>query len=234
MTEVPNIGSEQPISDVQPEPKVMQQHEITALVSGEKKKAYEKGRQEAKAELMAQMQSKAADTSHESLAPSDSESRLRQIAIDELSKQRAAEEERWISQQKEIAGTRILNELTTKANAAKHKFEDFENVVDPKFGNFAKSPEVLLIANNFDNAGEMLYDLGKHPTKVWQLANMIKDGYGDTAFSEMKKLSESIKLNEMSANQPKPKSPLSQVSPSTVGVGKVDDKVGSNRFRGNY
>lgn len=233
--EVPNTEVNQPTVDAQPEPKVMQQHEITALVSGEKKKAYERGRQEAKAELMAQMQGQNAPMpAPQNFAPTDNESRLRQIATEELAKQRAVEQANWEAQQREAAGMKILNELKMKTDAAKSKFDDYDKVVSPDFRNFEKTHEVLQLAHQFDNAGEMLYDMGKNPMKMMQISLMVRNGMGDAAFAEMKRLSDSIKVNEMSANLPKPKMPLSQVNPSNVGVGKTDDHIGSDSFRGSY
>lgn len=236
MNEITNDEVAQP-AEAQPEAKVLQQHEINAMVGGAKQKGFEKGYQQAKAELMAQVPP--AQPTPEAAAPAqnfafDHESRLRQIASEELSKARAVEQANWEAQQKEQAGMKILNELKMKTDAAKSKFEDYEKVVKSDFGNFAKTHEVLSLANHFDNAGEMLYDMGKNPAKMAQISLMVRMGMEDQAFLEMKKLSDSIKVNEMSANQPKPRTPLSQVSPSTVGVGKIDGNVTSNDFRGSY
>ncbi|MGN6347093.1 MAG: hypothetical protein ACTHME_05260 [Candidatus Nitrosocosmicus sp.] len=246
MNELKNSEAEQPVAnDVQPDAKVMQQHEINALVGGAKQKGREQGRlegyQQAKAELMAQMQpennlnsSNAQNTSANQMLSNDSDDKLRKIAVEELAKMRAAEEAKWVAQQNEQHGMRILNELKSKATAANSKFDDYEKVVKPDFSNFAKTPEVLLLANQFDNGGEMLYDMAKNPAKIAQITMMQKLGMNDEAFAEMKKLSDSIKVNELAATQPKPKAPLSQVSPSNVGVGKVDGKVSSRDFRGAY
>lgn len=235
MEEMTNTDVTQPVVDAQPEPKIMQQHEITALVSGEKKKAYEKGRQEAKAELMAQMQGQNAPMPNpQNFAQTDNDSRLRQIALEELNRQRAIEQANWEAQQREQAGMKILSELKMKTDAAKSKFDDYEKVVKSDFGNFSKTHEVLSLANQFDNAGEMLYDMGKNPSKMLQISLMVRMGMEDAAYAEMKRLSDSIKVNEMSANLPKPKMPLSQVNPSNIGVGKTDDRVSSNDFLGSY
>lgn len=237
MNEVQNTDTEQPAVEAQPEPKVLQQHEINAMMGGAKQKGFEKGYQQAKAELMAQQAQSAQPAmppaQTQNFNPADNESRLRQIAIEELSKQRAIEQAKWEAQQREEAGTRILNDLNTKVSAAKSKFDDYEKVVKPNFENFAKTPEVLLLAHQFDNSGEMLYDMAKNPAKIAQITMMKKLGMEEEAYYEMKKLSDSIKVNEMSANQPKPKMPLSQVNPSNVGVGKTDD-ISSENFRGSY
>lgn len=239
MNEVQNTNVEQPTIEAQPEAKVMQQHEINALVGGAKQKGYEKGKnegyQQAKAELMANVpRIEPTVYANANNAPIDNDARFRQIAMDELSKQRAVEQANWEAQQREAAGTKILNELKAKTAAAAPKFEDYEKVVHKEFQNFEKVPEVLALANNFDNAGEMLYDIGKNPIKMLNIVSMVKAGMVNEAYSEMKKLSDSIKVNEMSANQPKAKTPLSQINPSIVGVGKIDGNVTSNDFRGMY
>jgi hypothetical protein len=232
VNEVPNTEVEQPSVEVQPEPKVFHQHEINAMVGGAKKSGFDKGYQQAKAELMAQPV--AQPNPSPVFNPADNDSKLRQIAIEELSKQRAVEQAKWEAQQREEAGTRILNDLTTKTSSAKSKFDDYDKVVRSDFGNFAKTPEVLLLAHQFDNAGEMLYDMAKNPGKIAQIAMFEKLGMREEAYNEMKKLSDSIKVNEMSANQPKPRTPLSQVNPSNIGVGKTDDNISSSDFKGSY
>lgn len=238
MNEVSNTEV-QPTVEQQPEAKVMQQHEINALVGGAKQKGFDKGYQQAKSELMAQMQPSVSASANTGITPSamqsaDSESRLRQIATEELAKQREIEEAKWVVKQQQDAGNKILSELNAKASTAKTKFEDYDKVVKPGYGNFEKTPEVLLLAHQFDNSAEMLYDMAKNPGKMAQVAMMVRMGMNDEANAEMKRLSDSIKVNEMSAHQPKPKMPLSQVSPSTVGVGKTDDNISSNDFRGSY
>lgn len=241
MNEVQNNEITQPEVTAPTEPKVLQQHEINALVGGAKQKGREQGKvegyEQAKAEFMSH--SNAQNSQQDSVPPSavasaDNESRLRQIAIEELSKQRAAEQEIFVQQQNQEAGTRILNDLNNRVATAKSKFEDFDKVVKPNFEDFAATPEVLLLAHQFDNSGEMLYDMAKNPTKIAQVQMMIKMKMGQAAFAEMKRLSDSIKVNEMAVNQPKPRSPLSQVSPSNVGVGKTDDNITSNDYRGMY
>jgi len=235
VNEVPNTEVEQPSVEAQPEAKVLQQHEINAMVGGAKQKGFEKGYQQAKAELMAQQpQAAAQPTQSQSFNPADHDSRLRQIAIEELSKQRAVEQANWEAQQREQAGMKILNELKMKAESAKSKYEDYDKVVAKDFGNFAETHEVLSLAHEFDNAGEMLYDIGKNPSKMLNISLMVRNGMKQQAYSEMKRLSDSIKVNEMSANQPKPKMPLSQVNPSVVGVGKTDGNISSSDFRGSY
>ncbi len=238
MNEVPNTNVEQPTVEAQPEAKVLQQHEINALVAGSKQKGYEKGKnegyQQAKAELMANINPVQPPVYANASATTDHDSRLRQIAMEELSKQRAVDQANWEAKQRTEAGTKILNELKAKSAAALPKFEDYEKVVHKEFENFEKVPEVLALANNFDNAGEMLYDIGKNPVKMLNIVSMVRAGMVNEAYSEMKKLSDSIKVNEMSANQPKAKTPLSQVNPSIVGVGKTDGNISSNDFRGRY
>lgn len=236
MNEIQNTEVEQPVTpEVQPEPKVMQQHEINALVAGSKQKGFDKGYQQAKAELMAQLpaQNQASPVQNTGVYATNDE-RLRQIALEELQKQRAIENANYEAKMREEAGNRILGELNTKAAAAKSKFDDYDKVVHEGFENFAATPEVLLLANQFDNAGEMIYDLGKNPGKIAQISYMYEKGMKQQAFQEMKRLSDSIKVNELSANQPKPKMPLSQITPSNIGVGKIDGNVTSNDFRGSY
>lgn len=223
----------------QAEPKVFQQHEINALVGGAKQKGFEKGYQQAKAEMTQQgggMQAPQPVQSQNVQMPTQApnEASIRQIAQDEFNK-RQQESQAALTQQQNVAkGQEILNSLKTKSTTAASKYDDFNKVVDPEFNNFANAPEVLMYANMTDNPGEVLYDLAKNPMKIANLVTLHRLQMGPQAFTEVKKLSDSIKLNEMSGQQPKPKAPLSQVSPSTVGVGKTDEDSYTNTYKGKY
>jgi hypothetical protein len=214
-----------------PAPKVMQQHEITALVTGAKQKGYEKGQQEgyekAKSELM---QQSAPQAPSQGLTEAD----YRRIASEEALKHQQHLQAQLVQQHNEEVGKQILNNLQTKSSTAKSKFEDYDKVVDPEFKNFAAAPEVLHYANMTDNPGEVLYDLAKNPSKLASIVALHRMNMAPQALGEIKKLSDSIKVNEMAANQPKPKAPLSQITPSTVGVGNVDEDSYSSRYKGRY
>lgn len=242
MNEISNTEGEQPEVGTQPEPKVMQQHEINALVGGAKQKGREQGKlegyQQARAELMTQGNPTNANM-QQPPAPMNDDARLRQVANEEFSRLQSMAQANWEAQQKLEVGNRILNDLKTKASAAKAKIEDYDKVVHQEFANFPKTAEVLALASEFDNAGEMLYDMAKNPGKIAQITWMAREGRDDPAmrelaFKEMKRLSDSIKVNEMATNQPQPRTPLSQVTPSNVGVGKTDYNVSSNDFVGRY
>jgi hypothetical protein len=223
------------------EPKVLQQHEINALVGGAKQKGFEKGYQQAKAELMQNGMGNAAPAaqpvaSQNVQMPSQlqNEATIRQIAQDEFNRKQQESQAVLIQQQNVAKGQEILNSLKTKSTTAASKYDDFNKVVDPDFNNFANAPEVLMYANMTDNPGEVLYDLAKNPMKIANLVTLHRLQMGPQAFTEIKKLSDSIKVNEMSGQQPKPKAPLSQISPSTVGVGKTDEDSYTNSFKGKY
>lgn len=214
--------------------KMVPQHEVNALVAGVKQKFYEKGKQDKEAEIMQQQTQSSPATQSAQSAPQTSEEKLRQIAAEEAERTRQSWEADMKKRLDYEAGMKVLNDLNTKMAPAQSKFEDFQQVVKPDLSNFQQTPEVLHYANQFDNPGEILYDLAKNPSKMANIALMHRMGMGQQAFSDMKKLSDSIKVNEMAANQPKPKAPLTQVMPSTVGVGKTDDESYSTRFKGKY
>lgn len=218
-------------------PKVMQQHEITALVTGAKQRGHEKGLQEGYEKAKAEIQNTGTQSpmqQSQPTAPGMDENRLRQIAAEEAVKQQQQLQAQWLQKQNEAQGQQILNEVNAKSVTAKSKFDDYDKVVDPEFKSFSQAPELVYYANMTDNPGEVLYDLAKNPAKMANIALMHRMGMGPQAVSEIKKLSDSIKVNEMSAQQPKQKAPLSQISPSTVGVGNVDEDSYSSRFKGKY
>jgi len=220
-------------------PKVMQQHEITALVTGAKQKGYEKGQQEGYEKARSELSKNNPEQNqnfNNSLPTSTGidESRLRQIASEEVLKQQQQLQAQLIQKQHEAAGQQILNDINAKSVGAKSKLQDYEKVVDPEFKNFAHVPEVLYYANLTDNPGEVLYDLAKNPSKIATIALLNRMGMSNDAASEVKKLSDSIKVNDMGDTKPKVKAPLSQITPSTVGVGNENEDSYANTFKGKY
>lgn len=231
-----NLGSgntpasipESPTSEV----KMLPQHEVNALIGAAKQKGMEKGYQQRDLEIKNQIPASGLNSN---IPPAISdESKLRQIAQDEFNKRQTEAQAQYVQQQNIANGQRILNELKTKSVTAQSKFDDYGKVVDPDFNAFKETPEILAYANMTENPGEVLYDLAKNPSKMANVALLHRLNMPEKAFSEIKKLSDSIKVNESSASQPKAPKPLSQILPSTAGVGESNSESMSSKFRGRY
>lgn len=110
----------------------------------------------------------------------------------------------------------IANEFLGKISTGKDKYPDFDETIDAL--ELSTIPEVVQLANSFDNTADVMYELGKNPHKVASLLALSRLGNGKLAYLETKKLSDSIKQNQNALQQPTAPEPLSQLKPSQVGL----------------
>jgi hypothetical protein len=233
----------QPPAAQQPE-KLLPQHEVNSLIGAAKQKGLEKGYQQAQAEFQAaqqhamqqqysqppqqqpgqqpqnmmpqQGQNPAMSPQQQPAGgqPINDADRLRQIAAEEFAKQQQQMHQNAIAYAQQQHDLRTGNELAAKIAEAKTRYPDFDKVVS--LDDFAKMPDILRLANTVDNAGDVFYEMAKNPSKVSSLRGLPQDS--QLAVNEVKRLSDSIKQNQLAASQPQTSEPLNQVKPSNVGV----------------
>jgi predicted oxidoreductase len=210
--------------------KMLPQSEVNHLVARYKNEAYEKGKQEALAALNKQNES---SVSHATINPAQAQSMggIQQMSPAEIEKlvrdqvsnlsQKQQEEAQNAYYQSEI--NRVAGEINSKLSDAKTRYQDFDSVVSPDV--LRQLPDdVLMMANQFENAGDLLYDLLKNPTKFAPInANLMTARmnnapyFNQVALSQMREISSSIKANQDAvANHPRVNNPLSQVNPSVA------------------
>ncbi len=120
---------------------------------------------------------------------------------------------------------KIVENFWNKLAPGKEKYQDFDQITgDIEFSRF---PNVVqLLAENVDNAHDVLYELGKDRLKMVQLEQLSQMSPKD-AISHAKRLADSIKQNEEASRVRHPNQPLSQLKPSNVstdsGVMSVSD-----------
>lgn len=145
-----------------------------------------------------------------------SDEQLRRIASEEIQRSR----DEWLSEARNRAETeaaqRVVQNFWNKIGTGKEKYQDFEQITGDI--EYARFPNVVqLLADHVDNAGDIMYELGKDRVKmaaIEQLASMSpKD-----AITHMQKLSKSIKDNEAAGKVRMPNEPLSQLRPSNTGT----------------
>ena len=133
-------------------------------------------------------------------------------------------------QQQEAQATaeaqKLIESLQTKIEAAASKYEDFEEVTSEV--PYTQFPGLLAASNSVENAGDVLYHLGKNPSKMRELASSFQpviDPYtgqqvanpmAAVAMKELKQLSESMRNNELAKEKGRPGEPLHQIRPSNV------------------
>lgn len=218
------------------------QHEVNALIGGAKAKAKQQGFQEgymqAKNELMPQQQS-FQPSQPVSNVPTQPQSGgmggmpglnaedARKIAAEEFAKREQELQKQYTDNYNRQQGEKTASELSDKFALAKSRIPDFDNVVKPE--DFSAIPDILHLANSVDNAGDVMYDIVKRPEMIGILRNMPHT----FAQRKIKDLSDSIKQNQLASAQPQSGEPLSQLKPSTNGVGAT--KTGySGRYKGMY
>lgn len=187
-----------------PEEKVLKQSEVDGLVGRLKQEAYEKGKRDALVHNAQNVQPQQGGQTMGGM-PQITDDHVRQLIADEAQKQA------------HMAGVQqTLSNFVDQLKTGKDKYSDFDETV-AKLGNFQKIPHIVKMATETGVAGDVIYELGRNPGKVASLTTLA---YIDPhlAEQEMKKLVDSIKMNEQANQEPSAAEPLSQVKPSTVGT----------------
>lgn len=194
-----------------PEEKVLKQSEVNELVGRIKHEAYEKGKREA---LTQSTQDVRPQNGAQSMGgmPQFTEEQIRQIIADEAQKQ---------AQMDGVKNT--ISNFVNQMEAGKGKYSDFDETV-AKLGNLQTIPHIVKMATDTGIAGDVIYELGRNPGKVASLTTLAYIN-PDLAMQEMKKLVDSIKVNEQASKEPSVNEPLSQVKPSTVGTDNGSNSV---------
>lgn len=187
-----------------PEEKVLKQSEVDALALRLKHEAYEKGKRDALAQNIQNAQSQQGGQSMGGM-PQVTDDHIRQLIADEAQKQ------------SQMAGVQqTLTNFVDQLKTGKEKYSDFDETV-AKLGNFQTIPHIVKMATETGVAGDVIYELGRNPGKVASLTTLAYIN-PHLAEQEMKKLVDSIKMNEQANQEPTAAEPLSQVKPSTVGT----------------
>lgn len=216
-----------------PVEKLLPQTEVNSLVGAAKQKGHERGYQQAMQEFQQQQQNagmnqQAQQAQQQPMPNQPSASHpdeVRRIAADEFSRQQQAFQQASQAQYEREQGQRIYNELQTKFSTAKQTNPDVD--FNKTMQEFQQMPHILTLANNVDNSPDVIQHLKENPGKIAQIS-MLPPNFAN---AEMKKISDSIKQNQAALSAPKSPEPLSQIRPSTVGVGNSE---GSGSYHTQY
>ncbi len=215
---IPSVVNNEEINE-----KLIPQSAVDKAIKHAKYLAREQGKKEALMELQSQNQQPSDNNvpvvnqqpqQPQSLGgmPSLSAEQVKQMIADHLQKQ-AEDAHQQVQQQHAHS---IANEFLGKIATGKDKYPDFDETIDAL--ELATIPQVVQLANSFDNTADIVYELGKNPNKVANLLGLSQLGNGKLAYLETKKLSDSIKQNQGALQRPVPPEPLSQLKPSNVGT----------------
>ena len=195
----------------QTQERLFKQAELNEIVGRAKHDAVESYKRQQQ-----QTQQQAPQYSQAPASKSLSEDDVKRLTGEELNRYR----EEWTRESQERmnaeAAERIVNSYKEKISAGKDKYEDFEavtNNVDMRY-----YPNVVqLLAEYVDNSHDVLYDLAKNRSKLYQLESTCQHNPQDAIY-EIKRLSDSIKANETHSQMNTARAPLSQQRPSNTGT----------------
>lgn len=196
------------------EEKLVPQSEVDKLVYAKKMEGYERGQREALAK-----------NTDKNLAASVDQNDPNKVLIDreELAKIINEESVKLADQQR---AHEVINQFASKVQAGNNgKYSDYEDTV-AKLNLQYLPPQLVEITNAMDNTADVLYELGKNPSKFSSVLNLCNVS-PQLAYDEINRLSGSIKKNQEAVaqqTQAKVNEPLDQVKPSTTGTdnGKLE------------
>jgi hypothetical protein len=213
-----NVNSASDINQIQEETtqqiqeRLFKQSELNEIVGRAKHEAVESfKRQQQSTQTQPPIQS-GQTSNYRSLSEDD----VKRLTSEELSRQ-LDQRTREVQEKADAElAQRIVNSYKEKIAPGKEKYEDFEavtNNVDMRY-----YPNVVqLLAEYVDNSHDVIYELAKNRTKLYQLESACGHNPQDAIY-EIKRLSDSIKANESTSNIKYPHQPLSQQRPSNTGT----------------
>jgi hypothetical protein len=196
----------------QAQERLFKQSELNEIVGRAKHDAVESFKRQQQTQYAQQPQQSNQTQNSKSLSEDD----VKRLTGEELARQR----DQWTREAQEKADAdiaqRIVNSYKEKIAPGKEKYEDFEavtNNVDMRY-----YPNVVqLLAEYVDNSHDVIYELAKNRTKLYQLESTCGHNPQDAIY-EIKRLSDSIKANESTSQMKHANSPLSQQRPSNTGT----------------
>ena len=196
----------------QAQERLFKQSELNEIVGRAKHDAVESFKRQQQTQYAQQAPQSNQAQSSKSLSEDD----VKRLTSEELARQR----DQWTREAQEKADAeiaqRIVSSYKEKIAPGKEKYEDFEavtNNVDMRY-----YPNVVqLLAEYVDNSHDVIYELAKNRTKLYQLESSCAHNPQDAIY-EIKRLSDSIKANESSSQMKHANSPLSQQRPSNTGT----------------
>lgn len=215
-----NLVSGAPSDLQQPAEKTLTQSEVNALIAREKQNAAARARQEVEREYQQraeqahsqqqQMQPQRQEQPRMSNGPSESEA----DAIYQQVQERFNREMQERQFQQEM--TNVANSYHAKMDYSRKGYSDFDEVT--KDFEPTAFPQLVYLVSGLENAGDIIYDLSKNPSKLATL-DALAQRSPRMAQAELGRLSQSISQNanaRQEAEQYSTQAPLNPLQPSRV------------------
>lgn len=222
MTDEVNLESVEqeqvPVVDQPVQEKMLPQSQVGKIVSREVRDAREKAAAAHQAELQKLREEFAQKSSMGGMtqsSPDDIRRMIEEVAGQAAHKKMQEQYDHQLEQLRLEQGNRIASEFVQKMELGKSKYPDFDEVV----GNvdFTTIPQIVHLTHSMDNAADVVYDLMKNPHKVAHVLT-LSERNELLAKRAIQDLSNSIKINDKAQRTASVNEPLSQVSPSTIGL----------------
>ncbi len=156
-------------------------------------------------------------------------------ATERMQKQMDDQREAYQREQDAAEANKIAESYLEKMAQGTELYDDFKEVTqDYSPGAY---PQVTVMASQYDNLPDIIYELGKNPMKLSHL-HVLALTNPPQAKKEMAKLAQSIKQNEQAlVNNVKSPTPLSKLKSSAIagqdtGKKTIKDLRKESRFRG--
>lgn len=212
MTDMVNVSPEQLQQQTAESvvPKVFAEDEVNRIRQETAKKSFQTGYEKARNELQAQAP---VETQTEQPANNYQQAQIdprvfQEMMDKEMQRRSELDKQRQIEEQ----GRQILNSIGNKAQTAAKEIPDYDDVTGKV--NWGQIPQVLGYADHVDNGGHVLYHLAKNPSHIGSILSLPPD----LAVSEIRRLSDSLKINQAAKNYDMPPEPLGRIPTSTAGV----------------
>ena len=190
--------------------KVLKQSEVDNLIGITRRNARQEGYDRAKADIEKQSVNQPQQVGQPPQATGQqqfSEENVRKLIGEEAQKLANYQE-----------AQRISDSLITKLSAAKSEGEhaDFDETIAKL--KLHEDAYIAAWANDLPNTADVLYEMGKSPSRYAAVINLVHSGKAELAVDEMRKLSNSSIQNNKAKEQQFPSDPLGQIKPTASGA----------------
>ncbi len=217
------------------EPAPLSRDVVSKIVDRERKKAYEKGKQEALMALQEQQMPQQGMPEQQMQQPQQGQSlggmqQMSQADIERLIAEKAPQmmQEQMQQQLHQQRTQQTVDSFVAKMQAAEAKYPGLEEKLNDL--DYSTLANVVQMANELENTGDIMKELVDNPEKM---SNIILLSYTQPKLAQKKlmDLSNSIKTNQQAlAEEAQTQDPMSQLKPSTS-AGVDDSAMSVTKFR---
>ena len=209
------------VSAPQEQQKMLSQDEVNRIVVREKSRAAESARRELEEKHQKELAQRSSERNAETTREVDADEIYQQVQ-DRFNKEM---QEQQLKQQM----TQVANSYLQKIEKGRNAYQDFDEITkefDP-----SSFPQLTFLLSEVDNAGDVLYDLSKNPTKLAGI-DRIAEKNVNHARSIISKLSKSISDNKQAQEDSQSQNvsePLDRLQSSRVS--SSNGKMGVRDYR---